>query len=356
MLFQTSIRWATIALVISLLCAYLAPFVSPQRFWPIAFIGLAYPGLVLGNVLIAGYWLFHRDWRSLLPLGALLLGSQHLLGYFNIHASGTPVPGAATVTVMTYNVQHFRASGDGRIFADPGLWRQVLKKQQPDILCLQEFEYNTRQENNGEGYVKPLAKTFDLQYSHWKREGDLAIFSRYPILRKGSHFFSPSAGYLYADIQYGKEIIRVYNIHLQSNTITGLAHAVAEEGNLKEKKTWVRIRGILGRFRRASRTRALQSEMIAAEFAKSPYPLLVCGDFNDTPLSYAYTHIRGKLTDTFKRAGSGLATTYVGPIPGLRIDYIFTDPAFVVLACQRADPAFSDHRPVISTVVLPTTP
>ena len=90
------------------------------------------------------------------------------------------------------------------------------------------------------------------------------------------------------------------------------------------------------------------------EIEKSPYPVIVCGDFNDVPNSYAYYHIGKGMIDAFKAKGSGLDRTYLGISRTLRIDYIFCQPAFEVVEYNRIIKNFSDHYPVIADLFLKT--
>ncbi|MBK6641784.1 MAG: hypothetical protein IPG39_11360 [Bacteroidetes bacterium] len=96
-------------------------------------------------------------------------------------------------------------------------------------------------------------------------------------------------------------------------------------GNEQDEETVARTRNILKRLKKAFIKRAAQADMISKHIGTSPYPVIVCGDFNDTSLSYTYKTISAGLLDAFRESGSGMGSTYTGPIPGLRIDYI---PAF----------------------------
>ena len=149
---------------------------------------------------------------------------------------------------------------------------------------------------------------------------------------------------------YG-EVIRVFNLHLQSNSISALTDKVAAEGNIQEKETWLNIRGIVGRFKRAAQLRARQAEEIALKIAQSPHPVIVGGDFNDTPQSYTYHTLVKELNDTFKQCGRGIGSTYSGKIPALRIDYVLSSKHFKSIRHKTyTRRTFSDHYPVESYI------
>jgi endonuclease/exonuclease/phosphatase (EEP) superfamily protein YafD len=342
------LRWANLLLLIFTLGAYLAPFISPAKHWQFAFIGLSYPLLLVLNLLFVLFWTWQKKWHALLSLGVILLGWGHVKGLVGMGwGAADPGPGQS-MRLMTYNAMGFNDNWNSWMPADLQQWKGMLVRYQPDVLCLQEFWYAKK--SNGPAYIEAIHKTGGLPHAYWKPLEELAIFSRYPILRSEVRWFGTTNGYRYADLQVGERIIRVYNVHLRSNSITGLADKVVESGNLKEKQTWLNIRGMMGRFRRAARERAEQVEELCSHIANSPYPVLVCGDLNDIPQSYSYHRMASLLDDAFKTGGRGLGITYAGRIPSLRIDYIFTDQRFQTIRCRRGQVGFSDHRPVIAHI------
>ena len=176
----------------------------------------------------------------------------------------------------------------------------------------------------------------------------------FPFLDKGRIKFGKSVNVaVWADIEISSgKVIRVYSIHLQSSKIDPNAIDVVAEGKIQEKQTWFSLKSIIGKFKNATSIRAKQAEEVAQHIRKSPHPVVVCGDFNETPLSYAYRVISRSLQDAFKARGSGFGTTYAGKLPALRIDYILTDPKFKILEHQIIHRNFSDHYPVKSRIRL----
>lgn len=343
---QRSLRWANVLIILLTLGAYFAPSISPGFLWPFAFLGLLYPTLLVLNLIFIALWGIRRQWYFALSMGAILVGWSQLRTIVGMNISAPPLPDR--VRIMTYNVFGFGYVRD--IKRSVPFWQTQMKQLQPDILCLQEFAYYP----NVEKFFLPAIKEEGkMPYGVWRKKEEFAIFSRYPILNSEVHFFGSTNGYRIADLQIGSDKIRVFNIHLQSNAITHLANEVAENGSLQEKKTWLNIRGIFARFRRAARKRAEQSAIIARLIAQSPYPVVLCGDFNDVPQSYSYETLTIRLKDTFKMRGWGLGFTYAGLIPGLRIDYVLTDPRFKVVSCKRRKPGFSDHRSVVVDFEIP---
>lgn len=346
---QKLIRWANVLIVLATLLTYLAPYVSPQRFWPFAFIGLAYPSLLVVNLIFIAYWIFKRQWQALLSLGVILVGWNHFAGLVGFDFGSSEATSNTLLKTMTFNVYGFTNFHQKGHKADPEALQALVYQYQPDVLCIQEFVYTDRE---GQLYLDALRNHNGLTHAVWKKTEELAIFSRYPIIRSEVRFFGATNGYRYADLQVGELVVRVYNVHLRSNSITGLADKVANSPDLREKENWNRVGNIMRRFKRAAQGRVKQVEELLAHMRSSPYPVLVCGDFNDIPQSYTYHQMRQNLQDAFLKAGSGLGVTYAGRIPGLRIDYIFSDPQFTPLYCQRGKVSFSDHRPLIAVLKL----
>ncbi|MFW6224447.1 MAG: endonuclease/exonuclease/phosphatase family protein, partial [Bacteroidota bacterium] len=98
--------------------------------------------------------------------------------------------------------------------------------------------------------------------------------------------------------------------------------------------------------------RAQQVDFVSEHIHKSPHPVIVCGDFNDTPMSYAYHTMRNNLKDSFTEAGMGFGKTYGGRAPSYRIDYILHSPTINTLSHERLKVPYSDHFPVFARLIL----
>lgn len=326
--------------------AYSASYVSPFSYWPLAFLGLLYPWLALINVFFILYWLpgKRRIW-ALLSLLTLLAGWGHLQGLIGFHGQDPKGDGHSQLRILSYNVRMFQPYHAKSVqMIEPPEWKSSLDRYRPDILCMQEYDhgpaFNTTE----------LCRKAGMVHHVRKNGGELAIFSKNPILNASTHMFSKMYGFQFADIRYGEKTVRIYNVHLQSNSITGIAARVVEKGSLREKSTWRDIRGMLSRYRRAARIREEQAAVIARHIRSSPYPVVLCGDLNDVPQSYVYHQIGANLQDAFRVRGKGLGTTYAGPIPGLRIDVVLADPRLKVLSCRIGKAEFSDHRPILAVI------
>lgn len=338
------LRSLTIFLSCLTFAGYAAPYFDPYAFWPLAFLGLAYPVFALANVTALFVWLARRRrmW-ALVPLLTLLAGLDHFGGLIGLRGFGQKTPDEKSFRVVTYNVRRFQPHGQPFGFViDKKDWEKELRVLQPDILVLQEFEPVT-----SIAAVQVCAAQ-GLKYKALAKGEDLVIFSRYPILGSKAFMFHKIYGFRYADIDVEGKVFRVFSVHLQSNAITRMADNMAENASLKEKKTWMAIKGMLGRYRRAAKTRKGQAQEIAEQVRKSPYPVILCGDLNDVSQSRVYHILRAGLQDAFLERGSGIGVTYAGSLPALRIDIIFADAVLGVLRCKTGKTDFSDHQPVIA--------
>ena len=202
------------------------------------------------------------------------------------------------------------------------------------------------------GYATDLLnKTVNSQYRHQTNKGAV-IYSKHPIINKGYvDFGTITNSCAWADIVIDLDTFRVYSVHLKSNSISKDAEKVLETPDLQSDDTWTGIRGIFYKYVKTHIVRSKQSKMVKKHIDNSPYPVILCGDFNDTPISYTYHHLKEGLIDNFMIAGNGIGTTFNGKIPLLRIDYIMTDPTFSVNNFNIIKEDYSDHYPVASIVV-----
>ena len=336
---------ANVGLVVALLLAYLSPTTNPNDNGMYALFGIFYPALLLANLGLMVLWIF-VDYRYLfLSLVAILFGWNHLTGFVNVSATTAK---QADLRLMSYNL------GSGYYIRDRDKATQQAKTQDfvdylatidaPDIICVQEFN----------SYLKAIfVKQFEGYEVHHIANKGAIIFSKYPIVNGGNiEFGTRTNSCVYADIVKGSDTLRVYNMHLQSNSISREADDVIENADLKAPKTWKSIKGILGKYAQASKVRATQARRIREHSTSSPYPVVLCGDANDPPTSYTYGTLAAGLTDAFHAKGSGIGTTYGGSIPMLRIDYILADPTMAVTAYQCRKEIFSDHYPIFAEVKL----
>ena len=332
--------FAQIILVIVTLVAFASPVIHPGASSIPGLISLFFPFLLLLNVVFIVLWIFWKEYYALLSIAVLILGWNHTGEYIQAGGQGTDSGAERTFTIATFNAYQFNKIRRSKGSISSALDAAVTSMGNPDILCLQEAAGAWEVEGHA-GY--PHAWKIPQSYS--------MVFSKYPIIARGQMDFgdhSSLSGWL--DIRIDQDTLRLYALHLSSNRITNDSEKLLEDGNIQDRSTWVAFGGLLRKYAQASEIRAEQALITSKHINSSPYPVVVCGDFNDVPLSYAYSKIRGDMKDSFVEAGSGIQTTYTGNIRGLRIDFILGSRQMDFVSQQTIDVDLSDHLPVVATL------
>ncbi len=329
-------RWANVLLIALTLLIYAVPF-TPASFWPLSLIAPFYPLALLLNILFALWWILWRKKYAWLSLLCILLGWNYLQSYFGFHFLARP--STTDLQVMTFNLHDlkdlpFRKGHAGHDLT--GLLNFLDEIGKPQVLCLQEIH---------QGPAAELAEAIGYQHLHYPEKGT-AILSALPFQASGYIAFPHSGNSaLWADIKWKGQTLRIFNLHLQSNRISTQTEKLSNQREFDEK-VFRQIRSILRNYKRAAQQRIQQVEIIRKEMEKTAQPYIVCGDFNDTPLSHTYHQLSEGLLDAFRQKGAGPGTTYARFPPALRIDYILHTPDLQASACKIYRQKFSDHYPV----------
>lgn len=349
---------------IALLISYLSPYINPAGFWPVAFFGLAYPFLVLLNLLFLVFWLFRGSKRSLIPLLLLLAGLPFHVQHFGFRFQPDKPQRDSTLTIMSYNSHSFSRYGKNFSETKKSGMLAVIKEASPDIIAIQEFYTRPEGPFDIKDSLKHILGT-DYYFIEVVERNDfetrgLAIFSRYPIENREAIHFKEHKSYnscIYADITVRGQKIRLFNLHLQSISFQPEDYRYLSRVKDQLEPDMSSSRRIGGRLKRAFVARAGQAEIVAGLVRESPHPVVVCGDFNDTPMSYAYRTIRKEgLQSAFREKGSGYSITYAGAFPSFQIDHILCDENFFeVLDYRIMKKKLSDHYPISSTLELKTS-
>jgi endonuclease/exonuclease/phosphatase family metal-dependent hydrolase len=256
------------------------------------------------------------------------------------------VPASGAFTIATHNLGRMwgKVTTDQQYALLAEDYSRFLERNgTPDILCTQE--------TRGKFYPM-LAEKMGYEHKFNLKKGTV-ILSKYPMEAGGDIPFGKTGNSsLWVDVRIGKKLVRVYSVHLQSNKVTNDTEKVIEKGDLDEEKTWEDINRVLRKVGGATIIRAEQAERLRAHIEGCPHPVILCGDLNDTPNSYVYRVLSKGMTDTFQERGFGLGSTFSGVLPFLRIDYILADPAIRTYNCRTVRGPFSDHYPVVATLLI----
>lgn len=321
-----------------LISAY-SPFISPvtHPFWACA--GLFFPLFLVANFFCLLYWLFlHRYW-ALLPVFLYASCWGAIRTYIPFNRSHQVEATARTIDFISYNVMYLYTSYDvGHETVFPIL--EYLKEKNADIVCLQEFPMNNKKALKAMG-----------MYPYRVMEKSLACFSKYPIL---SHrlidYESVYNGSMMVEVKVDDDTLLVINNHLESNKLD--SHDKSAYRSILESpdKNKVKTKGkyLLKKLAEAVSIRGPQADSVAKVIRQNTHDLkLVCGDFNDSPISYAHRVIGKGLQDAFVEAGNGMGFSYNRSSMYFRIDHVFASNYFKVVDCEVDNKIkASDHYPV----------
>lgn len=194
----------------------------------------------------------------------------------------------------------------------------MMNREQVDVLCLQEFMDSREFPADSIGKVLPRGCPISCMRAvrPWSADIPFSIINTSGLpIRATTTCVSTWL--------VGGDTVRLFAVHLQTSGIAQLRHRFRKDYDRDAP-----VEQILGELEHNSSIRAGQVGEIRAEMDASPYPVILAGDFNDTPSSYTYRTMKGDMTDGFRDSGSGYGGTfrYLGGV--LRIDYIFYDDAF----------------------------
>jgi len=331
---------ANIVLTILTGIAYVLPFLAPKLYPLFAVLTLFMPLFLILNALFFLYWLIQIKRQMLLSGLVLLVGITFITKFYKFSETNAPASENDFV-VMSYNVRLFNLF-DWLPAADvPESIRQFINEKNPDILCIQEYSAAAKVDLK----VYPYHFIF-MQGQHIKT--GQAIFSKFPIIDQGNLDLPANSNnnVIFADIKRGKEIFRVYNMHLQSIKISPDVNEISENIDvINQQKSQLVFKRISNAFRQQQQ----QAEIIHQHKMKCEYPILICGDMNNSPFSFVYRNIKGNLQDCFEEAGKGFGQTYKFKYYPARIDYIFADSGLKVKRFESfPEIIYSDHFPIMT--------
>ena len=360
-----SFRILLIVAASALVVSYLSAYINPAKFSLPLFFGLyiiPIAGINLFLTLIAVMNRSRSAWIPIVALAPILLYAEL---FFKIGGDNIPDKEGIKIKVESYNAGMFSAGKKDDANSTNGIKKMSkmecrdsvmahIRASKPDIACFQEFYVKSKQQ------ADTILGEYKYRYYHlFKiRNGDMfgnMILSKLPITSSGKISFPKSTNLsIFSDIEcYGKKF-RIYNNHLESYNVsfTALVKKLANdarsardsitndliEAHEKMKGTFIR--------------RSDQVNKILSTITECPYPSIICGDFNDTPISYTYHLLSKGRKDSFRECGSGFAGTYVPVWPLLRIDYILFPESFEGIEHTTHKIGYSDHYPVSAEIII----
>jgi endonuclease/exonuclease/phosphatase family metal-dependent hydrolase len=312
-----------------------------------AYVAFGKMFIVVIDALLLVYWLIRLKIWALLPLASLAVSYNFILSMYN------PLPHQAeptgqTLRVITYNVHSFGNEITGFSAKE---FKEIMDQKKVDIVCFQEYLAN------GDFTYEDLRNLFSSTFPYYfqpKDEKDNVIFSRYPIVEsKMIKFAKSNNGAVYADIDVNGQIVRVINVHMQTTTFNRMAGKIAKARMARDEEAEQALyMSFTDNLMHNLKERSRQARVIAELVKQTTSPIILCGDFNDTPGTYTYETLKGDLVDGFQQAGKGYAATYKEFHNLLRIDYIFHSPTMQSMNYETMNFDMSDHNPVFMEVGL----
>ncbi len=328
-----------IVLTILTFIAYLLPFLAPKLFPLLSVLTLFMPIFFILNGLFFIYWAIQFKKRLILSGLVLLMGITFITKFYKFSAKEYTAD-EKDFTVMSYNVRLFNVFDWIERDDIPENILEFINNENPDLLCIQEYSNSAKIDLK----IYPHKYIF-MQGNHIKT--GQAIFSKFPIINQGNIVFPNSSNnVIFADIKKGKDIIRVYNMHLQSIKISPDVTEINENIDVINKGKSQRL---FNRISKAFTQQQQQAELVKEHKKNCKYPIIICGDMNNSAFSYVYRNIKGKLKDSFEEAGTGFGATYKFRYYPARIDYIFADEKMTVKKFESfPDFENSDHYPIMA--------
>lgn len=375
-MFGITFRAILIVAAAAMFLSYIAVYVNPAKFALPLFFGLYFIPILAINLLLLLVALLRRSASAWIAVVALLPALLYTDLFVKIGHREKPQKEGIELKIASWNVGMFSSS-------QAGLSRQECRREigefireaNPHIICLQEFF--------AEDYTQADTLYGQYPYRHYHlfkaRNGKLfgnMILSKFPIADKGRLSFRGSTNLsIFADVEHYGRTLRIYNNHLESYDVsfTALAHkfsdklkemneneggdlqnGIARNGNeesLGEEIT----RDIVethGKMKDTFIKRSEQVGRILDDINRNPHETIICGDFNDTPMSYTYHTLAKNRKDTFKESGKGFGATFIPVWPLLRIDYLLVPQDAECLSHTVHKETHSDHYPVTCSVIL----
>lgn len=331
--------------IISLLFSYLSIYINPATTTFFAFFGLGLLFILLFNTIFALIWSFIRIKYTFINLIIILLGWNLIWNHIHIQVNSYNKKDKA-IKILSYNTHNFAGQHYDYLKCKDmsNEIKSYLIQNDFDIACFQEF-FSSANDNT---FNDSLIKALNFPYYYFATYGNsddkikrdaTAIFSKFPIIKKAKINNAQNEIFaIYTDLIINGDTNRVFNIQLKSFKV----------GTSKDS-----IR--LSAFKKldiAFKLRTNEVEYLLNEIENSPFPVIICGDFNDTPASYTYKKISNGLTDTYTASSFNIGNTYFWNLPPIRIDNIIINKNYKPIFYKVDKVPYSDHYPIVAKFIL----
>ncbi len=351
---------ATIGITILFVLGSLLPWISAKEFWIGGIIGLGFLYLALGLLIITIIWIFISKKIAFYLFILMCFGYKQISVIVapNQNREFESVKPVNHIRIISWNIAYLsgtkiysteKAHSEKEVVAS-------LIKENADIICLQEFQ----ECNNGCKGLDLLKEKYPFYYlSIWNNEilevGSIgAIFSKFPIIKKDFRSFKNGETIIKADIKIVSDTISVFTTHLESFKFSKDEFKKIDLANAQQNLNKKNTRGILSKLKHKLITHSIEADIINEFIRNTNLPIILTGDFNEVATNNTYWKLRTNKQDAFLEKGSGFGTTYNSLKNNLRIDFIFPDTNFIVNQFKLVDESLSDHKMLVTDVLLKT--
>lgn len=335
-----------------------------DHYWFLSLFTFLLPYFIFLLLFFLFFWIFVRPWWSLISVLFLVLGWHAVINIipFRLPYEFQMKKADSTIRIMSWNVEQLNIQQHKE---HPERLEQMLKLinlYDPDIACLQEvvagenkhaINYLPRIDSvlnfSDHFFAYKLKDDFD-RYHHF----GTIIYSKFPIIHKQFMVNNPddyNSTFQFVDVLIGTDTVRIFNVHLQSLKFSKENRGYLDSLHIKTTAS-DESKSIVKKIKAGILRRAVQANFVKDEMNHTPYPVILCGDFNDVPVSYAYETIGKNMQNAFVKKGYGISNTFDGIAPTLRIDNIFADSNFVFTQYKKITKFYSDHFPVVADLKL----
>lgn len=342
-------------LFFAMLLSVLAAFFDPKKFIVMTFFGLAFWGLFFSNLLLLLILVPIRSKVLFISIFTLVVS---LFGMNRMFARNVAPSGKKAIRVLTYNVHGFK--GQVNNLSKSEIANQMidfLRFQEADLICIQEFSsYADEMKNAPEQFARNAGFPFYAFKPYWGKNmqtSGLLILSKFQLQQvsaiheKGQRTLALKAAFFTQD---QSRIQWIVNTHLVSFSLQQQEISYIGEARFTGKDSFKTIGlPIIGKLSTAFKVRSAEIKVLTSALGRLQEPAIVCGDFNDTPLSFTYRQmVQAGFKDSYLDSGIGIGSTYAGLLPFLRIDYIWQNKSYNAISSKVLRNQMSDHFAVVA--------
>lgn len=346
LMYLISIIITLFIVAVTIVAAFGTNITPNENVW-MAMLGLGLPVLLIVNTILFLYWLLRRRLWLWFPLIAIVANIGYLTSV--IQFSSNQKAEGGTFKVATFNIHNFNNEITGYTAKEVA---RFMEKEKVDLICFQELSPNLDFNLDS---IRAAYKNYPFAYIPLDNDRyRISIFSKYPIVQSKFIPFdrSPNSG-MWADIDVNGTTIRVFNVHMQTTSLNQTRAMLAKQQVRGDTQAETEALGEMTEsLENNFRMRARQADVIRAMIDTTAHPVILCGDFNDSPASYTYRKLKGDLQDGFRTNGNGYGYTFRGLYGLFRIDYILYAPQLTGVDYYSVDIDWSDHNPVIMELTL----